>query len=189
MRWQRLFADLQAEFDAAEAAAERAEDGSRRRAEAGAVRLAERLAGACGQPLGLRCRGAGEVAGVLTEVGPDWLLLVDDRHRDVLVALSAVRSVAGLGRLTAAPGTPGGVRDRLDLRRALRGLARDRSVVQVVLDDGAVYTGTVDSVGADFVELAEHAADQPRRAAAVRGVRAVVLPAVAVVRTLAPGVD
>jgi hypothetical protein len=81
------------------------------------------------------------------------------------------------------------VRARLDLRRALRGLARDRSVVQVVLDDGAVYVGTVDGVGADHVELAEHAADQPRRAAAVRGVRAIALPAVAVVRTLVPGLD
>jgi hypothetical protein len=44
-------------------------------------------------------------------------------------------------------------------------------------------------VGADHLELAEHAADQPRRATAVRGVRAIALPAVAVVRTLAPGLD
>jgi hypothetical protein len=70
MRWQRLFADLQAEFDEAEAAAERAEDASRRRAETGAVRLVDRLAGALGAPLTLRCRGAGDVAGVLVEVGP-----------------------------------------------------------------------------------------------------------------------
>ena len=187
MRWQRLFADLQAEFDAAEAAAERAEDASRRRAETGAVRLVDRLAGALGRPLTLRCRGAGDVAGVLVEVGADWLLLADDGRREVLVATSTVRTVAGLGRATAPAEDPGPVRARLDLRRALRGLARDRSVVQVVLDDGAVYVGTVDGVGADHVELAEHAADQPRRAAAVRGVRAIALPAVAVVRTLAPG--
>lgn len=189
MRWQRLFADLQAEFDEAEAAAERAEDASRRRAETGAVRLVDRLAGALGRPLFLRCRGAGEVAGVLLEVGVDWLLLADDGRREVLVATSTVRAVAGLGRATAPPEDPGPVRARLDLRRALRGLARDRSVVQVVLDDGAVYTGTVDGVGADYVELAEHSADQPRRATAVRGVRAIALPAVAVVRTLTPGLD
>ena len=105
------------------------------------------------------------------------------------MATSTVRTVAGLGRATAPAEDPGRVRARLDLRRALRGLARDRSVVQVVLDDGAVYVGTVDGVGADHVELAEHAADQPRRAAAVRGVRAIALPAVAVVRTLTPGLD
>jgi hypothetical protein len=189
MRWQRLFADLQAEFDEAEAAAERAEDASRRRAETGAVRLVDRLAGALGRPLALRCRGAGDVTGVLVEVGADWLLLADDGRREVLVATSTLRTVAGLVRATAPAEDPGLVRARLDLRRALRGLARDRSVVQVVLDDGAVYVGTVDGVGADHVELAEHAADQPRRAAAVRGVRAIALPAVAVVRTLAPGLD
>jgi hypothetical protein len=38
-------------------------------------------------------------------------------------------------------------------------------------------------VGADFLELAEHSADEPRRAAAVQGVSAVALDALAVVRT------
>lgn len=189
MRWQRLFADLQAEFDEAQAAAERAEDASRRRSEIGAVRLEDRMAGALGTPLAVRCLGAGEVAGVLRDVGADWLLLSDDRNREVLVATPAIRTVAGLGRVTAPAADPGPVRARMDLRRALRGLARDRSVVQVVLDDGAIYVGTVDGVGADYVELAEHAADRPRRAAAVRGVRAIALSAVAVVRTLAPGLD
>ncbi len=189
MRWQQLFADLQAEFDAAESAADRAEDGSRRRAELGAVRRSERLAGSVGRPLALRCHGAGDVAGTLTDVGPDWLLLTDDRRRDVLVAAAAVRSVTGLARRTGPPEAEGAVRARLDLRRAVRGLARDRSVVQAVLDDGSVHVGTVDGVGADYVELAEHAADQPRRAAAVRGVAALTLSAIAVVRTLAPGLD
>ncbi|WNV74737.1 hypothetical protein [Geodermatophilus sp. DSM 44513] len=186
MRWQRLFADLQAEFDAAEAAAERAEDASRRRVETGAVRLVDRLAGAVGRPLTLRCQGAGDLTGVLLDVGADWLLL-DGGGREVLVATSTVTTVAGLGRATAAPGDGSPVRARLDLRRAVRGLSRDRSVVQVVLTDGSAYVGTVDGVGADHLELAEHAADEPRRAAAVRGVRAIALPAVAVLRTLAPG--
>ena len=79
------------------------------------------------------------------------------------------------------------MRGLLDLRRALRGLARDRTAVQVVLDDGGVLSGTLDRVGADYVELAEHAADLPRRAEAVQGVRAIVITAVAVVRTGAPG--
>jgi hypothetical protein len=187
MRWQQLFADLQAEFDEAAAAEERAQLPSRARAEAGAVRLADRLGGALGAQVSLRCRGAGEVAGRLEELGPDWALVTDDNGREALVALPAVVAVSGLVRSTAAAAPESPLRTALDLRRALRGLARDRSTVAVVLDDGAVLTGTVDRVGADFVELAEHAPDEFRRAGAVRAVRAVALAGVAVVRRLTPG--
>jgi len=188
MRWQQLFEDLQSQFEAEEAAAERTESASRARAEMGAVRLAERLGGALGCRLTLGVRGAGQVAGVLVDRGPDWLLLEDGQGREQLVALAAVRSVAGLGRRTAVPEPAGGVRARLDLRRALRGLARDRSAVQIVLDDGGTLMGTLDRIGADFVELAEHPADAPRRSESVQGVRAVVIDAVAVVRTGLPGI-
>ncbi len=187
MRWQQLFADLQAQFDEEEAAAERSESASRTRAEVGAVRLPERLRGALGFPVVLGCRGAGPVSGVLTDVGVDWVLLTGEGGREDLVALGAVRTVGGLGRRTAVPEVAGGVWNRLDLRRAVRGLARDRAVVQVFLDDGSMLTGTLDRVGADFVELAEHPADQPRRPEAVQGVRAVVLEAVSVVRTVPAG--
>jgi hypothetical protein len=185
MRWQQLFADLDAQFEAEEAAEERAESASRARSEIGALGLADRLRGALGTPVVLGCRGAGNVAGVLLDVGADWLLVEDDAARQSLVATTAVRTVAGLGRRTAAPEPPGPVRGRLDLRRALRGLARDRSAVQVVLDDGSVLNGTLDRVGADYVELAEHPTDVPRRAEAVQGVRGVVISGIAVVRTVA----
>jgi hypothetical protein len=189
MRWQQLFDDLQWQFEAEEAAAERAESASRTRAEVGAVHLAERLGGALGSPVSLDVRGAGRVAGVLLDRGSDWLLLADEQGRDQLVSLAAVRSVAGLGRRTAAPEPSGGVRARLDLRRALRGLVRDRAPVQVVLDDGGTVTGTLDRVGADYVEIAEHPSDVLRRSEAVQGVRAVVIAAVAVVRTVPPALS
>jgi hypothetical protein len=189
MRWQQLFADLQAQFEAEEAAAERSESASRTRAEIGAVGIADRLRGALGLPLTLVCGRAGSVTGVLVEVGPDWLLVEDDGARSCLVALSAVRTVAGLGRRTAAAEPAGPVRGRLDLRRALRGLARDRSAVQVLLDDGSMLGGTLDRVGADYVELAEHPTDLPRRAEAVQGVRALVIARIAVVRTVTGGLD
>jgi hypothetical protein len=186
MRWQQLFADLQAQFDAEEAGAELGEAASRARAEIGALRLADRLRGAAGEAVTLGCRGAGQVTGVLADVGVDWVLL-EDGGREDLVALRAVRTVGGLGRRTAAAEPATSVWHRLDLRRAVRGLVRDRSTVQLVLDDGVVLTGTLDRVGSDYVELAEHHADQPRRQEAVRGVRAVALDAVALVRTAPPG--
>jgi hypothetical protein len=187
MRWQQLFADLQAQFEAEEAAGEQAESASRARAEVGAVAIADRLRGALGCPLVLDCRGAGSVAGVLVEVGADWLLVEGDGARQSLVALAAVRSVSGLGRRTAVPPPAGQVRGQLDLRRALRGLARDRSAVQMLMDDGGMLSGTLDRVGSDYVEIAEHPADLPRRSEAVLGVRAVVISAVAVVRTVTSG--
>lgn len=186
MRWQQLFADLEARFEAEQVAAERVETSSRARHEIGGLRFVDRMRGALGSPVVLLCRGAGQVSGTLGEVGTDWLLL-DDSGREVLVATAAVRAVSGLGRQTAAAREAGSVGSRLDLRRALRGLARDRAAVQVVLDDGTALHGTIDRVGADYLELAEHPADLHRRAGAVQGVRTVVLDAVVLVRTAQPG--
>jgi hypothetical protein len=186
VRWQQLFADLEARFEAEQEAADRAETASRARHELGGLRFVDRLGGAVGSPVVLLCRGAGQVSGTLREVGSDWLLL-DDAGRELLVATSAVRAVDGLGRRTAAAEDAGSVAGRLDLRRALRGLARDRATVQLLLDEGTSLHGTIDRVGADYVELAEHPADLHRRAGAVRGVRTVLIDAVAVVRTAPPG--
>jgi hypothetical protein len=188
MRWEQLFADLEAQAAEHEAAAEQAEDASRARAEYGRVLLADRVRGSLGQELSLRCRGAGELAGRLLDVGVDWVLLVDAQGREVLVAARAVSAVAGLAGVTAAVPPDGEVARRLDLRRALRGLARDRATVSCLLEDGGVLAGTVDRVGADFLELAEHPLDQPRRRGAVTAVLGVPLRAVVAVRTSLPAV-
>ena len=181
VRWEQLFADLQAQFDAEESAAERAEDASRARAAVGRLRWLDRLGGARGHEVGLTCTGAGAVSGRVADLGPDWVLLVDERSREHLVATAGVCALVGLGAATAAPADDGLVARAWDLRRAVRALARDRAPLQCVLVDGSVLTGTVDRVGADFLELAEHPADEPRRRAAVRQVRTVVLTALAVV--------
>ena len=187
MRWQQLFADLAAQWEAAETAADQAELASRTRAEVGAVRLTDRLRAAVGSTVALRCRGGGRLDGVLTEVGVDWLLLAEERGSEVLVGWGAVQEVPDLGWTTAPPQELGVVRSRLDLRWALRAAARDRGAVQVVLDDGAVLTGTIDRVGADFFDLAEHPLDEHRRTGSVRRVHAVVIDAVALVRTVSTG--
>jgi hypothetical protein len=188
MRWEQLFADLEAQVAGQEAAAEQAEEASRARVEHGRVLLADRLRGASGQELSLTCRGAGELAGRLVDVGVDWLLLVDGQARELLVASRAVTSVAGLVAVTAPASEQGEVARRLDLRRALRGLARDRATVSCLLEDGGMLGGTVDRVGADFLELAEHPLDRPRRRGAVTAVRAVPLRALVAVRTSLPAV-
>ncbi len=81
MRWDRLFADLEARFDEiadAEAAAELAD---RQRVAFGAVRATQRLAGSSDQPVRVRLAGGASIGGVLRTVGPDWLLLTEGAGR------------------------------------------------------------------------------------------------------------
>lgn len=182
MRWAALFADLEAQLEAAERAELAGEVADRSRREAALVRTADRLRAAVGLPVGITLLGAGTLSGRLSDVGPDWLLVEEPGRREVLVLSDAVLAVSGLRTGTATPGSEGEVGARLDLRWALRGLARSRTPVQVVLRDGSVLTGTLDRVGADHVELAEHAPGEPRRPTAVQSVRLLPLRGLAALR-------
>lgn len=185
MRWDGLFDDLEAQAAALRAAERAAEVDDRTRAEVGRLARSQRYAAAVGLPLRLRVPG-GTVSGRLARVGADWLLIDEAAGREALVPEGAVLGVRGLARFSATPeagGVAGGVvASRLTLRYALRGLARDRSVVRVQLVDGGVVDGTLDRVGADWVELAAHAAGELRRRREVRDIELIPFPAIAVVR-------
>jgi hypothetical protein len=183
MRWQALFDDLEAQLEAAEHAELQAEVADRTRRETALLRVVDRVRAAAGSQLALSVNGAGAVHGRLLDAGTDWLLLEEAGRGEALVPLAGVLGITGLTGRTAAPGSEGQVGRRLDLRWALRGLARDRTGVAVVLQDGSTVTGTLDRVGADHVDLAEHPAGEPRRAAAVRQVRLIPVPALAVLRS------
>jgi hypothetical protein len=182
MRWDQLFADLEAQADAVALAERGAEADERARIELARVELVDRLAPAVGTVVRVRCPSGVLVGGTLTRVGAGWLLIDEPAQRQALVAVPAVVSVSGLGRLTAPAHSLGVVASRLGFAYALRAIARDRSGVRIDLVDGAALDGTVDRVGADFIELAIHAAGEARRRAEVREVLIVALGAVAVVR-------
>jgi len=82
MRWDRLFADLEARFDEIEDAEAAAELADRQRVAFGAVRAAQRLAGSLDQPIRVRLAGGASIGGVLRTVGPDWLLLAEATARE-----------------------------------------------------------------------------------------------------------
>lgn len=181
MRWEALFADLDAQLDAAAAAELAAEVSDRSRRELARVRLADRAGAAVGAQLTVALGAAGTVSGRLRRSGPGWWLLAT-LTGELLVATDACTWVAGLPGQAADPGSIGAVEGRLGLGYVLRGLARDRSPVAVTLRDGTGVTGTLDRVGADFVDLAEHDAGEPRRAGSVRSGRTLPFSALAMLR-------
>ena len=183
MRWQSLFEDLEAQLDAAAGAELAGEVAERTRLETGRLRLADRLAAASGAAAAVTLPGLGTVRGEVLDAGVDWLLLGEGGVREALVPLHAVLGITGLGGRTAPPDAETLVGKRLDLRWALRGLARGRHGVAVVVRDGSTVTGTLDRVGADHVDLAEHAPGEARRAGTVRAVRLIPLDAVVLVRS------
>ena len=183
MRWDDLFRDLEAQLDAAEVAELAAEVADRTRREAAHLTLVDRARAAVGHPLVLRVQGVGAVDGQLADVGSQWLLVAETGGREVLVPWTAVLSLGGLRTWSAAPGSAGQVFARLGLGHALRGIARDRLPVQVGLLDGSVVSGSVDRVGADFLEVTEHGTGEVRRRGDVTGVRTVPFAALALVRS------
>lgn len=193
MRWEQLFGDLDARFEELADAEMSAELADRERVAAGAVSTVERLGGAVGRRLRVRTTAGVAVTGLLARVGPDWLLIQEGPGREALVAMRAISLVEGLAAATG-PALKG-VELRLNLRYALRGIARDRAPVAIMVSGGlgeptSLYTeitGTVDRIGADFVEVALHAPWEARRAVSVRSVALVPLSAVVLVRAIPLG--
>src|ERR1700710_2912277 len=123
MRWEQLFHDADAQM--------MAELADRERVALGAVSMGQRIAGAVDRTIRVRTTVGLAVTGRLRKVGPDWLLLEEAVGREALLATAAVTQIEGLSTSSGSPIS--GVELRLDLRFVLRGLARDRSPVAVVV--------------------------------------------------------
>ncbi len=180
MRWDALFADLEAQALDDRAAELAAEVADRTRSETASLHLGDRLRPARGHWLVLALAGT-TVRGVLRAVGPDWIHLEVEASSQAVVRLDAVLSVTGLGAHSTTPGREGRVAARLALGSALRAVARDRLPVIITLIDGSSLSGTLDRIGADFAELAEHPVGEARRQHAVTAVRLVPFRALAMV--------
>ena len=183
MRWELLFADVEAQLAAAERAEVDAEVADRTRAEWTRTLLADRVRAAVGEPLQIVLTGGYRVRGTCVDAGAEWVV-VRDETAQVLVPLSAVASLTGVTTSVAPPASE--VLRRLGLGSALRAVMRDRRTVRVVTGAG-VLTGTVDRVGADHLDVAEHPADEPRRPRAVRQVSTVPFSALQAVIGTGPG--
>jgi hypothetical protein len=180
MRWEGLFADLEGQL-AAEQRRERDDEvAERTRRERALVTLPSRLAAAVGAPVRISLAVGLQVEGDLLDLGEDWVLVRQADAHEVLVPLAAVVTVRALGQQSV----PARTARRFGLGYALRALARDRATVAVSLvGDGPRLVGTIDAVGADHLDLAEHPDGLPRRRTNVIAVATVPFAAVVAVES------
>ncbi|MCK9922512.1 hypothetical protein MXD61_11585 [Frankia sp. AgPm24] len=188
MRWEDLFADLELQWEANEAAELASELADRSRREAGYLRMIDRMRPVVGYPTRLRVLGgqhAGEsLHGTLAALGMDWLLLAEPGATEALVPMRALLAVENLSVISAAPGHEGPLGAKLDLRYVLRGLVRDRSTCTLRFVDGTTLHGTPVRVGADFLEVAEHAVGEFARRGQIRSGWTLPLNALAYIRRI-----
>jgi hypothetical protein len=184
MRWDALFADLEAQLAAGGRLNLDAEIAERSRTEASGVELADRLRGSLGLRIGVHVSSGSVFEGTLSHAGSEALVLRDPRHQVLVPYAAAVRYV-GLARL--AVGEPSRVRQRLGLASALRGLARDRTRLSVLAVRGAgaetILHGVIDRVGRDHLDLAVTEDGEDRRPSNVREIVTIPLSAVAALRS------
>ena len=179
VRWTRLFADLESRLDAEHDAELAAEVAERTRIEVGQVALADRLRAAIGRRIVITTVAGTPYRAQVEAIGSDWLVVIDDRQDERLIALSSLAAVGQLPVAVAAPYDEAQrqIASRLDLRHALRGIARDRAQVRITTIGAVMLSGTIDRVGADFIDLAEHHLDESRRIGKVTSVQTVPIGA------------
>lgn len=177
MRWDQLFDDLEAQLSAGERRERDSEVADRTRRERANIELGSRLAAAVGSVLHLRLLAGVRLRGELLDLGEDWLLLTLESGCQAVVPMRSVTGVLGLPVRASAARTA----RRFALGYALRGLSRDRAAVALTDTSGQVITGTIDIVGADSLDLAEHAIGDSRRPENLRGRQTVPFWAVVLV--------
>jgi hypothetical protein len=193
MRWDHLFDDLAGQLEHELSAEEADLHKEEERLRLGRLGVRERIVAL----KRTRDRSLSDVGVVLKNglrirlnpitVGRDWMAGDLDGSRDAqaVVPFDAIQSIElrddQVEPSLAADEPQPDLSSRLGLPFLLRDLCRRRVAVRIDTL-GVSVTGTIDRVGRDHVDLAEHDLDTPRRRDAVRGVRLVRLDQVVVVR-------
>lgn len=188
MRWNALFEDMEAQLAEAETLALASEVSERSRADLALVGLSDRLRGSLGGAIGIHLVSGSTFTGTLSHVGAESLV-VDEVTHQVLVPFAAVSHYSGIGRLAVSERST--ARSRVGLASALRGLARDRAPLTVILAKGETgeqrLPGVIDRVGRDFVDLAVTLPGEARRASGIVDVATVPFGALRALRSMHSG--
>ena len=146
MRWDELFAELEAEIDGLEAGVLEDESYELAVAEAGTVGLADRIRAVWGATITLGLTSGMRHEGAVVDLGADWVLIESGRAQ-TLVPVRAIAWIAGLGRAAPSPGT---VERELRLTHALRALAQAEEPVRIAVPNRELV-GVIVHVGADHL--------------------------------------
>lgn len=187
MRWNALFQDLEQQLAEAGVLGLESEIAERSRADTAAIALDDRLRGSLGCHIGVHLNSGPVFAGILSHAGSESLV-IDEAAHQVLIPYAAVGHYTGLGRFAVAETSP--VRRRLGLASALRGLARDRAELTVLLagrSPDMQLPGVIDRVGRDFFDLAMTWPGEARRAGRVADVATVPFRSLGALRSRRSG--
>ncbi|HEV8648793.1 MAG TPA: hypothetical protein VG276_05155 [Actinomycetes bacterium] len=179
---RHVFDELEAEFEAGLRREAEQETVAALRAQVGATPMWEQLARRIGVE-GVVRAGARLVRGTVIASYPDFFVLQGRDDAQHLVRPEATSIALPPEPIPPQP-APSAAARRYTLSLALRELARRREPVRLELIDGNAVAGTVEAVGSDYVEVAEHDIGEARRETAVRARRLTALAAVALVTLL-----
>lgn len=201
MRWDNLFHDLETQLDAEHAAAARDRQRERQREQISQTTLVDRVRALHSISSRITCVvGARSLACDVDSLGRDWFsgelfgqggqlgyAVVSVVHitRVSMLALPATQSSQALienAEARAGKKQDGPVRlvDKIPLRIVLRDLCRRRKTVTVVTGEGS-FSGTLDTVAADYIELARHSPDVARRQSLIERIELIPIVAVQIV--------
>ena len=177
---RRVFDELEAEFEAGLRREAEQEAVAALRTELGSTVLWEQLARRLGCETTVRA-GARAFRGTAVASYPEFLVLRAADGTEHLVRYGPALSVALPAEPPALRPTPAAATRRYQFALALRELARRREPVRVELVDVTRCDGTIEAVGSDYLEIAEHELGEARRRGAVRARRFVGFEAVVAV--------
>jgi len=194
MRWDNLFDDLESQLELELGAEDLDLVAEEERLRLGRLTLRDRLVALVGHPEPLHvvlCDGE-SVALRLSAAGRDWI--AGDLHgagADRTAAVVPISAISGVlptseqlarsirAESSVEPSTS--LSARLGLTFVLRDLCRRRSAVDLVTGAIRIH-GTIDRVGRDQFDVAEHEPGVPRRDAAVTRMRIVAVSELLLVR-------
>lgn len=149
MRWDALFADLQAQWEAELRAVDDDEIRDLAEAEAAATHVADRIRARRGQQLSLRLLDGSDRTGLVVDVAQEWVLLGEGERRHLVPVAAIAMAWPLAGTAPEAPAIERG----LGLGHVLRALAAEGQGV-VVRTRGGDHAGRIVRVGADHLDLA-----------------------------------